>query len=360
MHVFFGPDDRPFILDSQMRWSAEVNAYLARLSAVSGNTSSPKTWRSYAYEFADWLAFCERIGAAWRAVSELDLATYRNILATEASIRTGLPLKRSTVNHRLGVITQFYRFALKKGWIARPPFDLEEVPLPHGASAGVSARRSVWMGASSVRLREAREELQIPSRPEIRRFIKSFRNWRDRLMAETMWLTGLRSAEVCSLSMHALRDDPRAIEKETVAIRITGKGEKRRSVLFPVRLLCSIDRYAHMDRERRVRGRRPAPCTVFVGRTGKPLKTSAVNRVFSTNCRRTSLDIWPHLLRHAYAVERLAYLQDIGAPNPLKTVQMELGHASLTTTEKYLHLTERMRAEIVEAHNSFVDRLLGA
>ena len=58
-------------------------------------------------------------------------------------------------------------------------------------------------------------------------------------------------------------------------------------------------------------------------------------------------------------MERLAYLQDIGAPNPLKTVQLELGHAHMATTERYLHLTERMRADVIEKHNSFVDRLLG-
>jgi site-specific recombinase XerD len=40
-------------------------------------------------------------------------------------------------------------------------------------------------------------------------------------------------------------------------------------------------------------------------------------------------------------------------------VQMELGHAHMATTERYLHLTERMRSEAIETHNSFVDRLLG-
>ena len=89
MHVFFAPDERPFILDSQMRWSAEVNAFLARLSVISGSTNSPKTWRSYAYEFADWLGFCERIGMDWRRVTELDIAKYRSILASESSIQTG-------------------------------------------------------------------------------------------------------------------------------------------------------------------------------------------------------------------------------------------------------------------------------
>ena len=83
-----------------------------------------------------------------------------------------------------------------------------------------------------------------------------------------------------------------------------------------------------------------------------------MNGAFSTNCKRNGLRIRPHQLRHAYAVERLEYLQDIGAPNPLKVVQMELGHAHMATTERYLHLTARMRSQVIEAHNSFVDRLL--
>lgn len=358
MHVFFAADERPFVLDSQMRWNAEVNSFLARLSVISGSTTSPKTWRSYAYEFADWLGFCERIGMDWRRVTELDIATYRNILASEPSIQTGRTLKRSTINHKLGVITQFYRFALKKGWIATLPFDLELIRIPGGAGAAFTPQRTACV-STSLRLREAREELDIPPRQDIRRFIRSFRTWRDRLMAEVMWLTGMRNAEVCWLPVHALPDDPGAIAKETVAVKITGKGQKWRTVLFPVRLLCSVDRYVHTERERHIRGRSTAPSSVFVGRTGKPLKTSAVNHVFTSNCQRSGLDIWPHLLRHAHAVERLAYLQEIGAPNPLKIVQMELGHASMATTERYLHLTERMRAEVIEAHNSFVDRLLG-
>jgi site-specific recombinase XerD len=148
------------------------------------------------------------------------------------------------------------------------------------------------------------------------------------------------------------------VEKETVAIKITGKREKQRAVLFPVRLLRSIDRYIHMERWRLVRSRGESPGSVFVGRAGKPLWTPAINRAFSTNYKRTGLHIWPHLLRHCYACERLAYLQDIGAPNPLKVVQMELEHAHMATTERYLHLTELMRSEVIETHNSFVDWLL--
>lgn len=361
MHVFFDRARCPFLLDSQMRWEVEPNAFLRWLSVVNGRTSSAKTWRSYAYHFAEWLSFCERIGVPWRHVTELNLATYRNILATEASPHTGRVLGRGTINYKLGVICQFYRFARRKGWLNALPFEPEASRIPHHGWRDISGQAgpdSVFVMGNSLRLREPREELRLPPRHEVRRFIKSFRNWRDQLLAQVMWLTGMRCAEVCTLLLDSLPDDPGSILKETVAIKITGKGQKRRAVLFPLRLLRSIDRYVHMERRRHVRDGAIGPGTVFVGRGGKPLQTSAIEGVFATNQRRTGLKITPHLLRHCYAVERLGYLQDIGAPDPLKVVQMELGHAHMATTERYLHVTERMRSEVIESHNSFVDRLL--
>jgi integrase/recombinase XerD len=124
MHVFFDDDGRPFLLDSEMQWELEPNAFLTSMSIVSGTTSSPRTWRSYAYQLADWLSFCGKVGLGWRFVTELNIATYRNILASEASSQTGRPLKRSTINHKLSVICQFYQFAQKKGWINALPFEL--------------------------------------------------------------------------------------------------------------------------------------------------------------------------------------------------------------------------------------------
>jgi len=358
--VFFDPEGRPFLLGPEMRWDLEPNAFLARLCIVSGKTASPRTWRSYAYQLADWLSFCNRIGVAWRHATEFNIATFRNLLASEACSQRERPLKRGTINHKLTVIAQFYRFAQRQGWIDTLPFAVETARVPHRGVGDLGTNANPVAGPTtriSLRLTEPREDVQIPPRQEVRRFIKSFRDWRDRLIAESLWLTGMRSSEVCSLPLNALPEAPGEIDKDSVAIKILGKGQKWRAVLFPMRLLRSIDRYVHMERRHCTRGAANAD-TVFVGRNGQPLKPPAINRVFSTNCQRTGLHIWPHMLRHVYAVERLAYLQDIGAPNPLKTLQLELGHASLTTTERYLHITDRMRSDLLAAHNSFVDRLL--
>lgn len=352
MHVRFDQDERPFLLDSEMRWQIEPNAFLNYISRLRGKTSSPRTWRSYSYQLADWLKFCERTQLDWRHATELNIASYRNILATEASPHTNRNLKRNTINHKLGVICQFYRFAKRKGWIEVLPFDLAETRIAfNGRTGGTRVQ-------GNLRLPEPREELRIPPRRDVRHFIGSFSRWRDRLMAEIMWLSGMRCAEVCSLSLHDLPQDLTLLKKDAIAITITGKGQKRRAVLLPTRWLRSVDRYVHMERRHCVAAGSERASNVFPGRAGKPLRPPAVTRVFLTNFKRTGLKIRPHTLRHCYAVERLAYLQDIGAPNPLKTLQMELGHAHMSTTERYLHLTEHMRIEVIEAHNKFVDRLL--
>lgn len=361
MHVFFDAERRPFLLDSQMRWEVEPNAFLTKLSLANGKTSSPCTWRSYAYQLADWLSFCERANLDWKRASELNLATYRNIIASESSPHTGRPLKRSTINHKLTVICEFYKFSRKKGWIDALPFELETTRLSHCWRVNLDPCAKTHLGSRqrmTLKLTEGKEELEIPPRREVRRFVRSFRTWRDQLIAQVMWLTGMRCAEVCSLPLNSLPDDPGSLQKETVVMKIKGKGNKWRAIPFPLRLLRSIDRYIHMERRRHVRLGPADPGTVFLGRGGKPLRTSAIEGVFSTNCKRTGLQITPHLLRHGYAVERLAYLQDIGAPNPLKTLQMELGHAHMATTERYLHVTEQMRGDVIDMHNSFVDRLL--
>ena len=76
VHVYFDKEERPFLLDADMRWAVEPNAFLVYVSVIKGKTGSPRTWRSYAYQFADWLAFCEKIGVEWRHATLLTIATY--------------------------------------------------------------------------------------------------------------------------------------------------------------------------------------------------------------------------------------------------------------------------------------------
>jgi site-specific recombinase XerD len=295
MRVIFEDDGRPFLLNSEMQWELEPNAFLTKVSTVSGKTSSPRTWRSYAYQLTDWLSFCSETGVGWRFVTELNIATYRNILVSEKSPQTGRPLKRSTINHKLSVVCQFYQFVYKKGWIIVLPFESGAARVSYRQFDELRPRamlNAARTPGSDLRLRQTMVEPHIPSRQELRQFIKSFRTWRDRLIAELFWLTGMRSAEVCALPMRALPNDPASIDRDAVPIKVLGKGQKWRLVLFPVRLLRTIARYIHIERRQCARGATHSG-TVFLGRQGRPRQTPAINRVFSTNCKRTGMHIWP-------------------------------------------------------------------
>jgi len=93
-----------------MFWIPEVNHFLQSVSEENGKTASPHTSRAYGYHLVDWLSYAEEVGLDWKLASHRQLAMYRNALARDNSILTKRPLKRETVNLRLGMICTFYKF----------------------------------------------------------------------------------------------------------------------------------------------------------------------------------------------------------------------------------------------------------
>ena len=170
MHVLFDPQGRPFLLGSQMRWELEPNAFLARLSIISGRTSSPRTWRSYAYQLADWLSFCERLALSGGA-SRAEHRDYRNILGSESSPQTGRPLKRTTIDHKLSVICGFYLFVQKKGWIDALPFELE------------ATHREADVNINTVVRKLPGGSLGVRNRPQVSPVLNG--NWRSKTAASS-------------------------------------------------------------------------------------------------------------------------------------------------------------------------------
>lgn len=364
MQLFFSEEKtaRPFILDSQMAWILPVNHFLRDVSVVDGKTPSPHTWRAYAYHLLDFLNFCEKLGREWDQVLEIHLAEYRNAMLTTLSPLTKRPLERQTINGRLGTVCLFYKFALAKGYVTRLPFSYKEVRVGRNRDDDMLAHIRSKSGAAEANrlmLRTYDEDLELPPNKEVWRFITSFKSWRDRLMAQTMWLTGMRREEVCNLTVHALPENPQALAAKTHKVRVCGKGGKWRSVYFPVRLLRSIARYVELERNPRVRRGKVKTDQIWVADDGSPIRPATVNKAFKTNAARCGVGVAPHDLRRSYATNRLIYLEDHGVPSPGKIVQGEMGHAHLGTTLRYIRYVERMRAEVVASHANFIDQLIG-
>lgn len=357
-----GHDRRPFILNEEMVWLVEVNHFLRDVAIVRGRSASPHTSRTYAYHLVDWVSYCEEIGLDYLNAREIDIAKYRNILASVDSHHTKRPLRRETVNAKLGVICSLYKFLYRKKYISTLPFEYEEVVVAYSRDRDEMAhtRRSPnTVEANRLTYRTYDRQIEIPPNREIDRFIKYFKNRRDKLIAETMWLTGMRRFEVSRLSLHILPENLHTITRHVVAIEIKGKGGKWRAVKFPVKLLLEIDSYVKIDRKIAISKSKTKTDRIWLSSKGQPISPAAVNKFFETNAKRCKVKIKPHDLRHSYAVNRLDYLQERKLRSPLKVLQMELGHSHQQTTEKYLHLTDKMKTEIIDTYGNFIERMLG-
>ncbi len=155
---------------------------------------------------------------------------------------------------------------------------------------------------------------------------------RDKAVLEILYSTGMRVSEMSGLDINAL-------DFETEMVRITGKGNKERLAPVGTPAIEAIRKYLPQRqlllRKRSDRGRSTDDRPLFVNGRGSRLTTRSVERMVKLYAARVGIisRVTPHSLRHSYAT----HLLEMGAD--LRMVQELLGHASLSTTQKYTHLT---------------------
>ncbi|MDE2127016.1 MAG: tyrosine recombinase [Armatimonadetes bacterium] len=158
---------------------------------------------------------------------------------------------------------------------------------------------------------------------------------RDRAICLLLYATGLRVSELAGLAPHDL--DP-----EASTVRCLGKGGKERVVPVAPAAIQAVDAWA-MDA-----GERPgAQQWLFPNQHGGPLSRQQIGEILRRAGIRAGIRqrVTPHVLRHTFAT----HLLDGGAG--LRVIQELLGHASITTTEIYTHVSEdRLRAAYRAAH----------
>jgi integrase/recombinase XerD len=154
---------------------------------------------------------------------------------------------------------------------------------------------------------------------------------RDRAILELMYATGLRASEVIGLRTEGL-------DMDLGIVRVMGKGKKERLVPLGKVARGWIERYLAETRERLTRGR-PAP-TLFVNHRGRTLSRMGLWGIVRRHAVTAGVErvLTPHVLRHSFA----SHLLERGAD--LRSLQAMLGHADISTTQIYTHVTrERLR-----------------
>jgi integrase/recombinase XerD len=164
------------------------------------------------------------------------------------------------------------------------------------------------------------------------------RDLRDRALAELLYGAGLRVSEAVSLEKGGVALDDRLV-------RCIGKGDKERIVPIGRRAAEALRRYLARGRPHLDRRHRPE---LFLNARGGPLTRAGAFLILRRLAEKAGLEparIHPHLLRHSFAT----HLLEGGAD--LRSVQEMLGHADLSTTELYTHVSDRRRRELYfQAH----------
>ncbi len=275
-------------------------------------TLSAHTVRAYRHDLGAFMTHLERAGHPTDAagLDRLTNADLRRFLA-EIQMRGGKP---ATLRRAQAALRAFFRHCVRRQLLSRDP-----------ARTMDSVRRAVPL-PTVLREDETGDLLAAQADDPMGR--------RDHAMFELIYGSGLRVGEVAGLH-------PEDLDLAGRTARVTGKGNKTRLVPMTP---SSIEALRAWLGERPHWVRKVAPPTVFLGRNGTPLTTRSIARRLDRYVRQLALmkKISPHTLRHSFAT----HLLDHGAD--LRAVQEMLGHASLTTTQIYTHLSRERLREIYQ------------
>lgn len=312
---------------------AEASSFLlekARLSrGVTGDTA-----RSYGEALRDWLNFLQLTGCNLSEVTEERLGLYR--LHLLAPSPRGRCLRANSANHRLVVAAEFHRWGQRTKTVTSPlgAFLLE-------SRQDSRSRRSPYFRSRNPVSYLAAVDKRLPkilTQEEIVRLFKVAPRPFD-LMFRWAIATGARRMEICNLRLGQLPSADAISRQEggLVMIDVHRKGGQLKSLVVPSRLIEETIWYILTERSS---FGEPETDHIFVGRGGGSISRQRMTRVFRECANAIGSAATLHHLRHTFAVNVLQALDQYEgsgqAMNPLKTVQVLLGHASLSTTQIYL------------------------
>jgi integrase/recombinase XerC len=283
-----------------------------------GRGLAPNTIRAYSSDLLSLSTHIDPTGPPSAVLPSVALPTLRGWLAGQADAG----LSRTTLARRGAAVRAFYAWASDTGLI-------EANPAARLASARpASALPTVLSSADMTTMLEAAEAKASGGDPiEIR----------DWAAAELLYATGMRVGELVGVDV----DD---IDVSERLVRVMGKGGKERVVPFGVPAARASRLWLERGRPQLLVDRfTPA---LFVGRRGRRADQRQIREAIHRLAAAAGIgDVAPHSLRHTAAT----HLVDGGSD--LRSVQEVLGHASLTTTQRYTHVTaERLRASYHLAH----------
>jgi integrase/recombinase XerC len=293
------------------------NKYIKNLKAEQ--SVSPYTIRNYttdlcgSKEVKGFLAFLKEKGIdAPDKVDRTVLRDYMAYLVEEGIVK-------ASIARKLSAIRSFYRYMVREKI-------LEANPIEKTSSPKLDKRLPEFLTIDEV--------VRLLNAPDL----SKPHGQRDRALLELLYASGLRVSELVHL-------DIGEINLGTGEIRVWGKGSKERMVLMGKPATKAVSNYLAQGRPKLVGEKKTN--ALFINRYGQRIPERRVQKLLEEYAKQAGIEkrVHPHILRHTFAT----HLLDGGAD--LRVVQELLGHAQLSSTQIYTHVTKsRARKVYLSAH----------
>ena len=293
------------------------NKYINYL--VAERNVSPYTVRNYTADLCGskklkgFFAFLKERGIS--SPGEVD----RHVLRDYMGYLVEQSIVKASIARKLSAIRSFYRYMVREGILVTNPIE-------KASSPKLDKRLPSFLTVEeTVRLLEAADLSDPVGR-------------RDRALLEMLYASGLRVSELAQLNLEQ-------VDLDTNEIRVWGKGSKERVVLMGEPAASALSAYLSQDRPELLGKKRSS--ALFLNRDGERLSQRGVQRMLEKYAKLAGIGkrVHPHVLRHTFAT----HLLDGGAD--LRVVQELLGHADLSSTQIYTHVTKsHARKVYLSAH----------
>ena len=300
----------PFI-QSEEGVAKLVNGYIRYLEAE--RHASQYTMRNYIHDLKHFLSFLNTENVA--TLDEVD----RHLLRRYIASLQDEGFEKSSISRKLSAVRSFYNYLEQRNLIYANPLLTVSAPK-------LEKRLPTFLTTDEI--------TRIISMPDAATPIGQ----RDRAMLELLYAAGLRVSEIAGL-------DTGDINLGSREVRVFGKGSKERIVLIGKPAAGAIELYLQEGRRELLGGSRTE--SLFLNRYGRRLSERSIQKAVSRYAIAAGLDkrVFPHMVRHSFAT----HLLDGGAD--LRVVQELLGHANLSTTQIYTHVTQKQARKVyMSAH----------
>jgi len=268
--------------------------------------ASPYTARNYRREIGEFLRFLKGEEVSFKEIDRQVLTRYLLWLNARG-------YGKASVRRRISELRSFFKWLKREEMVKSNPM------------AAISAPK---MPKRLPRYLKPEEIIAIIRAPDTTQPLGQ----RDRAILEILYATGMRISELVGL-------DTGTVEIARGETMVRGKGNKDRIVLLGRPARDALDLYLKEGRPKLLKGRRTS--ALFLNRSGERLSVRGVQSMLDRCARKAGLKwVTPHLVRHTFATHML------GGGADLRVVQELLGHASLSSTQVYTHVSQRRAREV--------------